>query len=237
MLLLAILKKSRIFPNNQSCFRNLFFCNVLRIITNSVEFYSELATFITFLKNRVFSEKPIHFFKKNTHFSKVLRFCTFSVALYCSFATSGNLKKSRVFSKTQSIFCQKKTNSWTLWGILQNWLLSASYWLLSAICKNTQIYFFEKPIFFSQEEAILSTFSEIVLNQLHPTTNFLSLAVFKKVNLFQKIHIFYIKKPNFEHFEKFFHSVAMYNKFATYSNFSLKKVFVRNEPIYVFQSP
>ncbi len=147
MLLLAILKKSRIFSNIQSCFRNLFFCNVLRIITNSVAFYSELATSITFLKNRVFSEKPIHFFKKNTHFSKVLRFCTFSVALYCSFATSGNLKKSRVFSKTQSIFCQKKTNSWTLWGILQNWLLSASYWLLSAICKNTQIFFSKNQSF------------------------------------------------------------------------------------------
>ncbi len=103
--------------------------------------------------------------------------------------------------------------------------------------KILKVFFFEKPIFFSQEEAILSTFSEILLNQLHPTTNFLSLAVFKKVNLFQKIHIFYIKKTNFEHFEKFIHSVAMYNKFATFSNFSLKKVFVRNEPIYVFQSP
>ena len=106
----------------------------------------------------------------------------------------------------------------------------------SNLQKNSK-FFFEKPVFFSQEEAILSTFSEILLNQLHPTTNFLSLAVFKKVNLFKKIHIFYIKKPNFEHFEKFIHSVAMYKKFATFSNFSLKKVFVRNEPIYVLKAP
>ena len=97
--------------------------------------------------------------------------------------------------------------------------------------------FFEKPIFFSQEETTLSTFSEILLNQLHPTTNFLSLAVFKKVNLFQKTHIFYIKKSNFEPFEKFIHSVAMYSEFATFSNFSLKKVSVRNEPIFFFKAP
>ena len=146
------------------------------------------------------------------------------------------LKKSRIFSKTQSIFFQKKTNSWTFWEILQNWLLSASNWLLSAICKKTQSFFSKKPIFFSQEEATLSTFSEILLNQLHPTTIFLTLAVFKKVNFFQKPLYFTWKKPNFEHFEKFIHSVAMYSEFATFSNFSVKKVFVRNEPIF-FSKP
>ena len=97
--------------------------------------------------------------------------------------------------------------------------------------------FFEKPVFFSQEESTFSTFWEILLNQLHPTTIFLSLAVFKKVNFFQKTLYFTWKKPNFEHFEKFILSVAMYSEFATFSNFSLKKVFVRNEPIYVFQRP
>ena len=231
-------RNSRIFPNNQCCFRNLFFCNVLRNITMSVAFYSKFATFIVFLKNKIFFlEKPIYFLKKTPNFRKFWEFVLFQWPCIVTLLLLAILKKSRIFSKTQSIFFQKKTNSWTFWEILQNRLLSASNWLLLAVCKKTQIFFFEKPIFFSQEEANLSTYSEILLIQLHPTTNFLSLAVFKKVNLFQKIHIFYIKKPNFEYFEEFIHSVAMYNKFATFSKFYLKKVFVRNEPIYVFQSP
>ena len=82
MLLLAILKKSRIFPDNQSCFRNLFFCNVLRNITISVAFYSKFATFITFLKDRIFFEQthPSIYWRKK-HFSKVSRIFIFSLGL------------------------------------------------------------------------------------------------------------------------------------------------------------
>ncbi len=113
-------------------------------------------------------------------------------------------------------------------------MLSASNWLLLAVCKKTQSFFSEKPNFFFQEETTSSTFWEILLTQLHPTTNFLSLAVFAKVFFFQK------KKQNILLKKKYFlivsriltHSVALYSKFATFSNFSLKKNFVRNEPIY-----
>ena len=158
MLLLAILKKSRIFPNNQSCFRNLFFCNVLRIITNSVAFYSEFATFITFLKNRVFSEKPIHFLKKTPIFRKFWDFVLFQWPCSVLLLFLAILKKSRIFSKTQSIFCQKKTNSWTLWRILQNWLLSASNWLLSAICKTTQKFFSKNQSFSLRKKPLYQRF-------------------------------------------------------------------------------
>ena len=179
---------------------------------------ANLLPLAVFKKLKIFLEKPI-FFSKVSQVSNVLRYLTNSVAFYSKFATFGIfVRKSQfLFEKHNNLYKYKNIN--------------ITNWLLLAVFKKTQ-FFFKKPIFFFQEEATFLTLWEILLIQLHPTTNFLSLAVFKKVNLFQKIHIFYIKKPKFEHFEKFIHSVAMYSKFTTFSTFSLKKVFVRKEPIY-----
>ena len=91
---------------------------------------------------------------------------------------------------------------------------------------------------FSQEEATFSTFWEIFLIQLHPTTNFLSLADIKKSQFFfQKPIYFTWKNQILNILRNFFHSAAFYIKFDTFSNFSLEKVFVRNEPISFFKAP
>ena len=70
------------------------------------------------------------------------------------------------------------------------------FWKSQFCSKNESLFLKRQPLF--------STFLGILLIQLHPTSNFLSLAVFKKVNFFRKTHIFYLRKPNFEHFENFY---------------------------------
>ena len=56
----------------------------------------------------------------------------------------------------------------------------AVFWGFS---KKIQAFFFEKTIFFLQEETTFSLFWETLPIQLHPTTNFLSLAFFLKKSI------------------------------------------------------
>ena len=56
--------------------------------------------------------------------------------------------------------------------------------------------FFRETSFFSQDEATFSTFWEILLNQLPPTTNFTSLADFEQLFFFRKTQIFLLNEKH-----------------------------------------
>ena len=158
-LQLAVFKNLKVFLRIIIFFSKSQFLNVLRNITNSVAIYCKLANFINFLKNRIFiSEKPIHFFKKNTIFWNALRILTFSVALWCNFATFSDFRKSKNFFEIAISDFSKKQNFWTFWEILLIQLHSASNWLLLlAVSEKTQDFFLKNQSFF-QEENNFSTF-------------------------------------------------------------------------------
>ena len=136
LLLLTILKKIIFFWKPVGFFSKNQNLNVLRKLINSVAFYSKFATFITFLKNRIFFKKTMQLLKKNT-FRKFRELLLFQWPCSVTLLLLAILKKSTIFSITQSVFFWKKNQFlWTFWEILLSRLLSASNWLLLAVLKK-----------------------------------------------------------------------------------------------------
>ena len=93
---------------------------------------------------------------------------------------------------------------------------------VSGFHKNSRS-FFENSFFFQGETTFL-TLWEPLLIQLHPTTNFLSLAFYKKFYCFiEKPIYFSLKKQNLNVSRGPTFSIAFYRKFATFSDFLKKK--------------
>ena len=98
------------------------------------------------------------------------------------------------------MFLQKKPKYRTFWEILLIQLQSASNWLPLAVFKKTQDFFW-KTIFL-QDETIFQRFEKsyyfnCILQQIFKFGDFYKINFF-----FQKTHIFYLLKPNFEGLEK-----------------------------------
>ena len=177
----------------------------MRKLTYSVAFYSKFATFITFRKLGIFFGKnPLIFHRKHTIFESFWDFLLLQWPCSVTLLLLAILKKSRIFFENPIYFFFKKKPNFERFEKSY----SVGYILHQIGCFQRFLIklkiVFSKNQFFSQEKAIFSKFWEIWLIQLHPTTNFLSLADIKKVIFFEKTHKFYLKKTNFEQFENFY---------------------------------
>ena len=132
--------------------------NVLRKLDKSVAFYSKFATFITYLKNRIFFKKTHPFIKEKNTFRKFREFLLFQWPCSVNLLLLAILRKSTIFAITQSVFFSKKTNFWTFWEILLSRLHSASTWLLLAVLKKTPDCFLKNQSFFLKKEPLFQRF-------------------------------------------------------------------------------
>ena len=114
---------------------------------------------------------------------------------------------------------------------------SASNWLLLAVCKKLKM-FFEKPFFF-HDETNFWTFWEVLLFQLHPSTNFYILRFLQNQIFFEKYFYFIYYNQFLKVSRSLAFSVAFYGKFATFS-LCLKKLnffFSKNPPYCSIKKP
>ena len=191
-----------------------------------------------FWKIGFFFEKTHSFFKKTPHFRKFWEFLLFQWPCSVTLLLLGIFKNSRIFSNTQSIFFSKENQ---FLNVLRNPTKSVAFCIklaaFSGLQKNSK-FFFEKPIFVFQEEATSSTFWEILLIQLHPTTiTFAFSGFWKSYFFFEKLIFFTWKNQILNILRTFIHSVARYSEFATFSNFSLKKSFCSTWTHLFFSKP
>ena len=132
-----------------------------------------------FWKIVLFCRKNHPFFRKDTKFLNVLRILTFSVALYCNFPTFSDFKKeARIFSKKPIYVFSKKLKCRTFWDIFLIQLQSASKWLLSAVSKKTQDFFWTTN-FFSRRNHFLNVLRSLT-NSVASYNKVLSLAISTK---------------------------------------------------------
>ena len=129
-----------------------------------------------------------------------------------------------------------------IFKVLRNLTNSVAFYskfaAVSGFHKNSRS-FFENSFFFQGETTFL-TLWEPLLIQLHPTTNFLSLAFYKNsIVLSKNPYTFLKKKQNLNVSRGPTFSVAFYRKFATFSDFLKKKqiFFSKNPPYFSIKKP
>ena len=187
-------KNENFFGKNISFFNNPRKLNVLRSVTDWVDFYR------LFLFNKIKCWK----FWKFHYFSRIPRqICYFYRFLKYPF-----------FSKNPLIF-KKKTN------VLRNRVTSVAFYDKFIIFSDFQkfMFFLEKTHLIFFIKITLWTLWELLLFLSH-STNLPLLAVFKTFQFFsRKTHLFFVRKKQILNVLGNFFAAAFYDRFAIFSNF------------------
>ena len=151
---LAVFKNLKVFLRITILFSKSQFLNVLRNITSSVAFYSKFATFINFLKSRIFLFGKTHplFLRETPIFWTFWEFLQFQWPCSATFLLLAILGKARIFSKYQCLFFQKKTK---VLNVLRDLTNSIAFLikLINALSgfRNNPCFFWKTNLFFKKK--------------------------------------------------------------------------------------
>ena len=156
-------------------------------------------------KIRTFFRKTHLFFFKKTQFLNVFRNFTVSVAFYGKFATFGDFEKFNIFFRKTHLFFEKNPvfERFEKFHYFSRILRQICY--LWRFWKKFRIFFRKTHLFFFRKTQILNVLRIFTISVAF-YGKFATFGDFEKIQYFpSKNPSTFLKNPNFERFEKFYH--------------------------------